>query len=116
MALSTANSGTGFIIGPHYILTAAHVVGFATNLTKTFVPATNLVVRPGTSLANSGVAITDGKVMANPNWYLDIPPPTRKDRWSESPSQSQNDYAVIYTPTDLTQYGIFDLSNFFRGA
>jgi hypothetical protein len=99
--------GTGFIIGAHYILTAAHVVSVRKN-SATLLYANNINIYPGTSFANTGNKIT-GTPLSNPGWTaLTV---------GETASQAANDYAVIYTATDLKKYGIFGLQpNFPSGT
>jgi autotransporter passenger strand-loop-strand repeat protein/ELWxxDGT repeat protein len=92
---ASAFRGTGFAIGPHAILTAAHVVE---NLHGA---ATNVDVAPGFG-ANGFTVLS---VQANPTFHnLGLP------------IFSQNDFAVITVAEDLTSYGLFGLSPNFAGG
>jgi V8-like Glu-specific endopeptidase len=108
-----SEGGTGFIIAPHYILTAAHVVSYRTDQKDPFQYATELKIYPGALSANSGTPIT-GQPMSNPSWYFNGT--TKDGQPGETATMTQNDYAIIYTKADLTKYGIFHLSDFSSGT
>jgi autotransporter passenger strand-loop-strand repeat protein len=89
-------SGTGFIIGPHSILTAAHVIWYDDTTPNRFV--TNLAVSIGASINTSGVTLSALTPNLAPNYTTLLS--------SGGYVRYQNDFAVINTTADLSQYGI----------
>ncbi|MGY3485429.1 autotransporter passenger strand-loop-strand repeat protein [Bradyrhizobium sp. USDA 4011] len=93
-------SGTGFIVGPHTILTAAHVAEAAGMV------GTNISVRPGTSNANNSVPVYSGTAEVAPLWSA----PT--SGMLPQPSVEQYDLAVIDCPTaNFPSSSRFDLQS-----
>jgi autotransporter passenger strand-loop-strand repeat protein len=96
--------GTGFVIAPHFVLTAAHVVGsiYAQGDSNTVYLYPG-VARGLTGPALSGIAIADSKYNYSLYNYL-----TGNENISDIP----NDLAVAYVPgVNLAQqYGMFQLT------
>ena len=106
--------GSGFIIGPHSILTAAHVIyrsstGDLAQGVTVFAGATAARLTSGTvpPFNGSSVPLNTSEFISNPSTGFGIGfnvlgPPTGT---LLNPLSLAYDYAVIDTPTDLTRYG-----------
>ena len=88
--------GTGFIIGPNTILTAAHVVA-GVLIAGSFSP-TAIMVYPGDQTGNQGASVTG-------TYVIDSAEPT-----GNYPNYAANDFAVINVDSNLQE--LFGISQF----
>src|SRR3954454_3045480 len=96
--------GSGVIIGPHTILTAAHVLWDQDSLQG----ATNVQIYPGDSSGSSGVSITGPydihyNQVNNAGGFL-------------TNQQSQFDFGIIDVAQDLSAYGSFGIQTNYAGG
>jgi autotransporter passenger strand-loop-strand repeat protein len=95
----TGNNGTatGFIIGPHTILTAAHVAWNS----STSAMATDITADIGYSSLNAGTIVSISTAQLDTSYLKGIA--------GTNPlflSNEQSDWAVLTTTADLSQYGV----------
>jgi V8-like Glu-specific endopeptidase len=93
--------GSGVIIGPHTILTAAHVVWNG----GTDQAATNINIEPGYNGGTTSIlgAATHFNSIVDPNDLI-------------TPAQSQNDFAIIDVTQDLSKYDYFQVLPNYAGG
>lgn len=89
--------GTGFIVGAHYVATAAHCVFNIKN--KKFVDSLRVIVCAED--ADKPLLVCDAVRAHVPKIY------TRNS--TSGAQRDANDYGLIYVEEDLSQYGIFNL-------
>jgi autotransporter passenger strand-loop-strand repeat protein len=107
-AAEGVSRATGFIIGPHTILTAAHVVA-SVGVSGAGL-ATNIQVYPGVAQTTSeNSALTVLSIQADPDYV-----PSADG--TSSPSNSQYDFAIITVAQNLDSYGAFSLGSGFTGG
>jgi VCBS repeat-containing protein len=98
-----ADIGTGFVIGPHSILTAAHVV----------------IGADGKALTNLSIT-ADNNASIGPvsaaNIHYDIQNYNPDPLFKGNPLNSQYDFAVINVAQDLSAFGKFELSAGYSGG
>jgi autotransporter passenger strand-loop-strand repeat protein len=105
----TYSIGTGFIIGPHSILTAAHVVK------DTVGPAavSSIQIFPGYTSRRSYSSYGATSVVPDPN---SVPINNATSELPAIPSNPQYDLAVINVSADLSSYGMFGMQAYYSSA
>jgi autotransporter passenger strand-loop-strand repeat protein len=93
--------GSGFIVGPHSILTAAHVVESLSG-----VPF-HISIYPGSSPSAAPILVNPLDVHPNPLWAQAV--------LNAGPA-NQYDWAVINVSTNLSQYGMFQVTPDYSGG